>query len=75
MSFAVTWVGGTWFIAGPQGTERIAGGTRWLDAWLRAQGGTRRELDFGGSNALKQRFVNDFGPLDPPEQSAGSPFS
>jgi hypothetical protein len=68
MRFSVTWVGGTWFITGPQGTEPITGGAPGLDAWLTAHGGTRRELDLGSSNALRQRFLNDFGLVDAPNE-------
>ena len=60
--FEVNWVGGVWFVVGPHGPERVDGDGRWVDAWLASHAATREDLDFGGSRALEQRFVNDFGP-------------
>jgi hypothetical protein len=62
-TMTVTWVGGTWFIQTPRGAEPVRGGSKDLDAWLARHQATRADLDFGGSRALEQRFVNDFGPI------------
>jgi hypothetical protein len=59
----VTWVGGAWFLDDGVDRQRIDGDRRWLDAWLEARGRTRGALDFGGSRALEQRFVSEFGPI------------
>ncbi len=63
MSLVVTWVGGSWFVDGPNGREQLLGGGRWLDEWLAAHGASRRDLEISGGRALRERFVNDFGPL------------
>ncbi len=63
MTVRVSWVGGAWYLIAGQYRERIAGDGRWVDGWLAARGQTRAVLDFGGSPALKERFVSEFGPL------------
>jgi hypothetical protein len=57
------WNWGTWTIAiGPnEQTIPLNGG--WLDEWLGTRGLARTDLDFGGSRAMEQRFINDFGPI------------
>ena len=59
----VTWVGGTWIIQTPRGPEPVRGGAKSLDAWLARHQAARADLEFAGSKALEQRFVNDFGPV------------
>jgi hypothetical protein len=61
MSVRVTWVGGSWFLAVEGDRHRVEGDGRWLDAWLAGHGLSRADLDFGGSRALEQRFVSEFG--------------
>ncbi len=62
MTVRVTWVGGSWFLEVDGDQHLVEGDRRWLDAWLADWGGTRADLDFGGSRALEQRFVSEFGP-------------
>jgi hypothetical protein len=59
------WRGGIWYIGASEvAMQRIYGDARWLDSWLKDRGQTtRRGLDFGGSRALEQRFVQEFGPI------------
>jgi hypothetical protein len=56
---------GIWYIGASEiAMQRIYGDGKWLDSWLKDRGHTtRRELDFGGSQALGQRFVQEFGPI------------
>ena len=79
--FKVDWRGGLWSIETPDGEQHpLTENAQALDAWLAEHGElTRRELDFGGSRALEQKFIHDFGPITgrrpggPPMPPSGDP--
>lgn len=61
--FMVRWVGGSWFIGSEEASQRIEDGA-WLDAWLAANGpASRRDLTFGDSRSLRERFVLEHGSI------------
>jgi hypothetical protein len=57
------WRGGTWWIGADGDLEPVERGTAALDAWLADRGASRADLEFGGSSALEQKFIHDFGPI------------
>lgn len=59
----MNWNWGTWTASIDGATFGIPLDRGWLDAWLTARGLTRADLDFDGSKAMEQRFINDFGPI------------
>jgi hypothetical protein len=62
-TFTVRWVGGNWFVGTQAASQRIEDGA-WLDTWLAANGAdSRAVLSFGGSHALRERFVLEHGPI------------
>jgi hypothetical protein len=58
----VTWRGGARWPLSEGTCQRIDAKPSALDGWLHVRGASRRHLSFGGSPALEQKFINDFGP-------------
>jgi hypothetical protein len=63
----VSWRGGVWWIINKCGADPVEPSPEALDAWLATHDATRQDLAFGGSGALRQKFVHDFGPVDDAE--------
>lgn len=62
--FRISWDGGVWTIETDDGVHHpLPRMPEVLDVWLAERDLTRRELDFGGSRALEQKFIHDFGPI------------
>jgi hypothetical protein len=59
----VVWRGGTWWINSCDGVAPVQRDAEALDVWLADRGASRADLEFGGSSALEQKFVHDFGPI------------
>lgn len=63
--FTVQLLSEQWFVGMPGAAQRINDAES-LDSWLAANGGIdRRDLDFGGDEALEQRFWTELGPGSP----------
>jgi hypothetical protein len=54
-----------WWIGPVEDLEPIQGDGAALDQWLADRGAGRADLNFAGSLALEQKFIHDFGPLNP----------
>jgi hypothetical protein len=61
----VSWRGGVWFIGRADDPEPFNGDGAALDQRLAERGLGRADLDFLGSHSLKQKFIHDFGPINP----------